>query len=246
MGSTACRRKGPSAEPEHQGEYVRESAFGQWFLATDTWATHVLERALDDLERLIKNRRLSYPTIVDVGCGCGQSFKMLDRRFRPKRLVGIDLNPEMLAAAAHDAGQASLSIELHQTGASRVPVRDESVDMVFCHQTFHHLVDQEAALREFYRILKPGALLLFAESTRHYIESWIIRLLFRHPMHVQKTAPEYLQMIRVAGFAIDPSSISYPYLWWSRPSLGLLNGWTQSAPPRDDEQTLVNAVAVRL
>ena len=58
------------------------------------------------------------------------------------------------------------------------PMKDDaSVDVVFCHQTFHHLTRQREALREFHRVLKPGGLLLFAESTRAYIESWIIRLL---------------------------------------------------------------------
>jgi ubiquinone/menaquinone biosynthesis C-methylase UbiE len=63
---------------------------------------------------------------------------------------------------------------------------------VFCHQTFHHIVEQEAAMAEFFRVLKPGRVLLFAESTRRYIHSLPIRLLFRHPMEVQKTAEEYI------------------------------------------------------
>lgn len=41
--------------------HVPESRFGQWFLATDTWAVHVLTRAISDLERLIEDRRESYP-----------------------------------------------------------------------------------------------------------------------------------------------------------------------------------------
>ena len=49
-----------------------------------------------------------------------------------------------------------------------------------------------------FALLKPGGVLLFAESTKRYIHSWIIRLLFRHPMDVQKTAPEYLAMVRAA------------------------------------------------
>ncbi|HEX9448947.1 MAG TPA: methyltransferase domain-containing protein, partial [Dongiaceae bacterium] len=120
---------------------------------------------------------------------------------------------------------------------------DASVDMIFCHQTFHHLVEQEAALAEFIRILRPGGLLLFAESTRKYIHSWIIRLLFRHPMHVQRTATEYLAMIRWAGFEVPAASISLPYLWWSRADLGILESWFRIRPPKDHEETLINLVA---
>ena len=84
-------------EASWSGLYVPESRFGVWFLGTDIWAKHVLKRAIEDLDRLIENRRASYPVIVDVGCGFGRSFKMLNDRFRPARMVGIDLDPKMLA-----------------------------------------------------------------------------------------------------------------------------------------------------
>ncbi|RYY63661.1 MAG: methyltransferase domain-containing protein, partial [Comamonadaceae bacterium] len=117
--------------------------------------------------------------------------------------------------------------------------------LLFCHQTFHHLVEQEAALAEFMRVLKPGGILLFAESTRRYIHSWMIRALFRHPMEVQRTAPEYLQMVRAAGFTVAEESISYPYLWWSRGDLGVLERWFGLRPTADREETLLNLVAVK-
>src|SRR5579872_1846338 len=188
--------------------YVPESLFGVWFLGTETWAKHVLERALNDLESLIENRRASYPIIVDVGCGCGRSFEMLNDRFRPIRIIGIDVDSRMLAISKREAEKHRLLVDLEEASSSSLPIPAESVDMVFCHQTFHHLIDQHEALREFRRVLKPNGVLLFAESTRKYIHSWIIRMLFRHPMEVQKTAPEYLTMIRDAGFEVRPNSVS--------------------------------------
>lgn len=240
----------------HQAEYLRndhiaadmyvpESRFGIWFLQTETWAIHVLTRAINDLERLIENRLPSYPVIVDVGCGLGRSFKLLHERFKPERMIGVDIDGEMLQAAAAEIAKHNFTVDLRQSTSSRLMMPPQSADMVFCHQTFHHLVDQEAALREFYRVLKPGGLLLFAESTKKYIHSWLIRYLFRHPMDVQRTAPEYLQMIRDAGFDIRPGSVSYPYLWWSRSDLGIMERWFGIKPPADREETLVNLVAVK-
>ena len=240
----------------HQAEYLRsdriaadmyvpESRFGIWFLQTETWATHVLTRAINDLERLIDNRLPSYPVIVDVGCGLGRSFKLLHERFRPERMVGVDIDAAMLQRAAAEIAGEAFIVDLRQSTSSRLMMPAQSADMVFCHQTFHHLIDQEAALREFYRVLKPGGLLLFAESTRKYIHSWLIRYLFRHPMDVQRTAPEYLQMIRDAGFQIRPRSVSYPYLWWSRSDLGIAERWFGIKPPVEREETLVNLVAIK-
>ena len=225
--------------------HVPETKIGTWFLGTGTWTRHVLERAIADLERLIPDRRLAYPVIVDVGCGWGRSFKLLHDRFRPERMIGIDIDATMVAAAANEARKNGLTVEVRRGSSSRLPLPDRSVDMVFCHQTFHHLIDQDRALAEFHRVLKPGGLLLFAESTRKYIHSWIIRLLFRHPMDVQRSAEEYLSMIRAAGFDVTPAEVSYPYLWWSRNDLGIMERWFGIAPPALREETLVNLVAIR-
>ncbi len=233
----------PIAIPD--GQHVPESRFGQWFLRTDTWATHVLVRALDDLERLIPDRLPSYPAIVDVGCGWGRSFRLLHSRFAPRRLIGIDVDPQMIEAARAEVGRHGIPVEFRNANSSRLPLPAGSVDMVFCHQTFHHFVEQDEAMAEFRRVLKPGGLLLFAESTRKYIHSWLIRLLFRHPMDVQKSADEYLALIRRHGFEVAPKSVSYPYLWWSRADLGILERVFRVRPAPRHEETLINLVAVR-
>ena len=211
--------------------YVEETRVGNWFLNTDVWAVHVVRRALYDLLPLIPDRRSFYPVVLDAGCGWGRSFRFLNRLFCPQHLIGIDINPDLIAAAAARAAQEGVTVDLRQGDVSRLDLSDESVDLIFCHQTFHHLIDQEAAIAEFRRVLKPSGLLLFAESTRVYIESWIIRLLFRHPMEVQKTASGYLALIRDAGFIVGEEAISCPYLWWSQADLGIERSC--SVLPRD-------------
>jgi ubiquinone/menaquinone biosynthesis C-methylase UbiE len=113
----------------------------------------------------------SYTAIVDVGCGWGFSFKLLDERFKPQHLVGIDVDSRMLAAARAEAERHGLSVEFQKTTGSRLMIPDQSMDMVFCLQTFHRIIDQEKALRGFHRVLKPEGLLLFAESTTKFINS---------------------------------------------------------------------------
>jgi ubiquinone/menaquinone biosynthesis C-methylase UbiE len=227
------------------GSHVPETRFGIWFLNTEIWFEHVLCRAVTDLDRLIQDRRRSYPVVVDVGCGWGRSFKLLRDHFHPHRMIGIDIDPAMIEAASKEARSNNIEVELFQTSNTNLMLEDQSVDIIFCHQTFHHLVNQEAALSEFYRVLKPNGILLFAESTRKYINSWIIRLLFRHPMNVQRTAAQYIEMINKTGFATDSESISYPYLWWSRGDLGILERWFGIKPSARREETLINLVAVR-
>lgn len=231
-----------TAEPT---AHVPESWFGKWFLRTDIWETRVLDVAMNDLDRLIQDRAASYPVIVDVGCGAGQSLRRLRERFSPELIVGIDIDLNMLTLSTDETRDCDMPIALVQGTSTDLGLADDSVDMLFCHQTFHHLPDQQSAIREFHRVLKPGGLLLFAESTRTFIHSWIIRLLFRHPMDVQKSADEYQAFIEQAGFDCSANAISYPYLWWSRADLGMRECLTGRTPPTNREETLVNLVAVK-
>ena len=229
--------------------HVPETAFGKWFLRTETWTVHVLERALQDLERLMPataaTGRRSFEVVADVGCGYGRSLPKLHQRFAPTRLIGMDIEPEMLEASSKEVAAFGINAEFICCSSSNIALPDNSVDLLFCHQTFHHLIDQEKAIEEFFRVLKPGGVLLFAESTRRYIHSWIIRLLFAHPMDVQKTAPEYLALVRAAGFSVPDSAVSYPFLWWSREDLGLLETALRIKPKAVREETLINLVAVK-
>ncbi len=228
----------------HDIAYVPETRIGFWFLGTETWTTRVLRVALKDLERLIPERKPCYPVVLDVGCGQGKSFRPLIEHFSPQRLIGVDAEEKCLRRARAEADRENVPIELRRRDIAALDLPDASVDLVFCHQTFHHLTRQEEALRQFHRALKPGGLLLFAESTRAYIHSWLIRLLFRHPMHLQRSAEEYMAMIRAQGFRFGPQNVSLPYLWWSRPDLGARERLGFGVPVQREE-TLLNLVATK-
>jgi ubiquinone/menaquinone biosynthesis C-methylase UbiE len=226
--------------------YVEETRFGLWFLRSYTWQYRVLRVAIDDLRSLFSEALPSNPVLLDAGCGQGKSFKYLQQTFMPERLIGVDADPHSLNQSREEAVYQGIAVELIGSDCATLAVPDASVDLLFCHQTFHHLVEQEKALAEFYRVLKPGGYLMFAESTEAYIDTWVIRWLFRHPMHVQKSAAQYLEMIRGQGFEFGPHNVSYPYLWWSRAKdFGLLErlGLCQPKPFGQREETLVNVVA---
>jgi len=62
-------------------------------------------------------------------------------------------------------------------------------------------------------------------------------------MKVQKTADEYLTLVRDAGFYVADDKISYPFLWWSREDLAIKENWFGIAPPTEREETLINLIA---
>ncbi|MEP0356394.1 MAG: class I SAM-dependent methyltransferase [Paraglaciecola sp.] len=229
---------------DKKNAWVKETKFGDWFLNTDTWLIHVLQRALNDLETLIPaDQPKEFDTILDIGSGFGHSLVELDERFTPNTIISLDVDPDVINKADENARKCKSNIQFLINNAAQIELEDSSVDMVFCHQTFHHIVDQESAITEIYRVLKPGGCLLFAESCRRYIHSMVIRVLFRHPMHVQKTDLEYLSLLEKTGFSVKEELISRPFLWWSRADLGLwetLTGRTED--PTSREETLINAV----
>lgn len=225
-------------------QFVEETRFGNWLLKSETWRVHVLCRALNDLQRLMPELDGHFEKIIDIGCGFGRSFDELAKRFSPALIVGMDADPELEARASAAAVACAAPVRLHAANAAQMDFPDNEFDLVFCHQTFHHIVEQHVAMDEFFRILKPSGVLLFAESTRRYIHSLPIKILFRHPMEVQKTADEYLAIIRGTGFDVSNERISMPYLWWSRPDIGFFE-LIGLPVPQDREATLINAVATK-
>lgn len=127
-----------------------------------------------------------------------------------------------LQTAAEQAVGAGYKLELAHADAQHLPLPDESVDVVYCHQLLHHVRAQGAVLSQLRRVLRPGGMLLSAESCRSFIHSWWVWLFFRHPAHVQKTSQEWIDLIRAAGFELADSHIRQTVSWWSRLDLGLL------------------------
>ncbi|WP_294901478.1 class I SAM-dependent methyltransferase [Tatumella sp. UBA2305] len=229
----------------HSPTYVEETRIGFIFLRTHVWQHHVLRVAINDLKKLLPGPLPEKNVLLDVGCGQGKSFRYLNKHFRPEKIIGIDADPLSLQLSQKEADNQGINAEIKGGDCANIPLDSNSVDIIFCHQTFHHLVEQEKALAEFFRVLKPGGILMFAESTKYYIDTWVIRWFFRHPMHVQKSADEYLAMLKKQGFQFDASNVSYPYLWWSRAKdFGLLERLRIKSPPPVGirEETLINVV----
>ena len=179
-----------------------------------------------DLESLLgKACRLG--RVLDIGCGQGFAFRLIDRHFHPELLLGIDIDPELVDRGKSLAAACSCDVDIKVGDATKLDLPDESIDTIFCHQSFHHLADQKAAAREFFRVLVPGGRLLFAESCRSFVYSWWVRLFFRHPMEAQKTADEYAALLRDTGFEFGSDDVLTPFPPWARPDFGILQalGW---------------------
>ena len=102
-------------------------------------------------------------THIEVACGTGTLLGFILRWRRRKGLpktniVGIDYAESMLAGARHRfAGQPN--IELRHADAAALPYPDASFDSANVANAVHCFPDVENALRDIFRVLKPGGTL---------------------------------------------------------------------------------------
>ena len=102
--------------------------------------------------------------ILDAGCGIGGSARLLCKTF-PCRVTGIDLAASFIETARELTGLCNLShcIEFEQGSVLTMPFENDSFDAILCQHILMNIQDKEAALKEFYRVLKPGKLLILHE-----------------------------------------------------------------------------------
>lgn len=211
-------------------DWVRETRFGRWFLRSDTWFRYVLSVAIQNMRNLVGDDIPLSPLLLDVGCGEGRSFSLLDTQFRPRKIIGVDIDQELLRFAQVAANICPCDVELINTDVATLNLPDNTVDIICCHQLLHHVAHQEQVLKELYRVLKPGGFLMVNESCRVFIESWTVRYLFKHPDQVQKSADEYVALIKGIGFQVNPEQVKSYSPWWSLKDLGLRAKLGLSAP----------------
>ncbi len=106
-------------------------------------------------------------TLIDVGAGEGLvAFRAIDRIGPSLRVVLTDLSAPMLRYAESVATKRNVRAQctfLKCPADNLAGIADASADVVTTRAVLAYVVDKAAALREFFRILKPGGRLSIAE-----------------------------------------------------------------------------------
>lgn len=94
--------------------------------------------------------------ILDNGCGTGLLFDKL----ASGQVVGLDISSEMLKYAAKHTEQLILG------NSQKLPLKNNSFDVVFCRSLLHHLTEPELAVKEISRVLRSQGEAVFADTNR--------------------------------------------------------------------------------
>ena len=105
--------------------------------------------------------------VLDAGCGTGGSSRLLAEKFKA-RVTGIDLSWQFIRTAKFLTRCTKLEdrVCFHQGSVLCLPFEDQSFDAVLCQHMLMNIQDKHTAIKEFYRVLKPGGKLIIHEITR--------------------------------------------------------------------------------
>ena len=98
--------------------------------------------------------------VLDCGCGPGGISVTLAALVPQGRVVGIDIEDRQLDMGRQAAQQRGIpNIEFHHASLYALPFADGTFDAVLAHAVLYHLAEPRNALRELWRVLKPGGVM---------------------------------------------------------------------------------------
>jgi ubiquinone/menaquinone biosynthesis C-methylase UbiE len=137
----------------------------------------LLDEILTNEADMAYRRRV--PTLMDflelqdgdsvLDCGCGMGFYLMTMgKLRNVKLFGVDGDLSRLTWAERERVPAELaSIDIHD-----LPFPDNTFDKVLMTEVLEHIADDRRALREIYRVLKPGGVLALSVPHANYPFLW--------------------------------------------------------------------------
>ena len=97
-------------------------------------------------------------TVLDLGSGGGIDVLLSAQRVGPTgKAYGLDMTDEMLALARDNQRKAGVAnVEFLKGEIEHIPLPDTSVDVIISNCVINLSADKRRALREAFRVLKPG------------------------------------------------------------------------------------------
>jgi SAM-dependent methyltransferase len=155
------------------------------------------------------------PVILDAGCSSGFLLEELRQAMPSAFLIGADY----LRGPLENLARRVQDIPILQFDLRRCPLPDGCLDGITCLNVLEHIDQDETALREIWRILKPGGIAHVEVPAGPSLYD----IYDEHLMHHRRYRLEDLKLLaRRAGFSISNSThlgaLVFPAFWWVKRS----------------------------
>src|SRR5918911_1556855 len=187
-------------------EYDREHALGtrEFFDAIERYR---YSEYAPWMPRLMGFEKFPDARLLEIGCGMGTDLLQFSRG--GARCSGIDLTPRSIEITRHRFRLYGADGAFMISDGEHLPFRDESFDVVYSNGVLHHTPDTEGAIREVYRVLKPGGtakvMLYHRNSLNYWIEIVVRRGLFGAEFLRGRSAEEIMsRVIEISNHGARP------------------------------------------
>lgn len=147
----------------HDGAAVHYDA--KWGI---DWGEIGREQVMGKLRKALGSRTATFDRSLEVGSGTGYFSLHLLMAGVTLDATCTDISPGMIDALKANAERLDLKVDAQVADAEALPFENRSFDLVLGHAVLHHIPDLEKAFSEFYRVLRPGGLIVFAGEPSHY------------------------------------------------------------------------------
>ncbi len=128
--------------------------------------------------------------LLEVGCGNGYFTVQFEKICK---VTGIDISQWMLSQNPVKT--------THLMDARKMDFPDNSFDIVFCHETLHHMEDYQAVMREIYRVTKQHLVIIEPNNANPLL--FLLGLLMSSERQSLKFSLRYVRNIAVNhGFQV--------------------------------------------
>jgi ubiquinone/menaquinone biosynthesis C-methylase UbiE len=125
---------------------------------TAKWYASLTRKSMEEFEKLARRVAAQLPQngrVLEVAPGPGY-FAIELAKLGGYQITGLDISRTFVDIARKNAFEAGVKIDFRQGNASQMPFEEATFDFLLCRAAFKNFSDPVPALREMYRVLKPG------------------------------------------------------------------------------------------